>query len=319
MEFLEHLALGFNTAMDPSLLALCFAGVLLGTLVGVLPGLGPVSTIALLLPFTFSMSPTAAMITLAGIYYGAQYGGSITAILVNLPGEASSAVDVHRWLRDGARGARRHGVGRCSSRFFPRRHHGHAAARRVSDSVGGGGGALRSRGLRCSDGVRPRRGDRARPRQPLEGDRDGHGGLAARSHWPRHRVWPAAIHVRDSRAVRRHRFRAAGHRIVRSCGDHGRIGRARERRGRGQLGVHCEPSPRRSAARGGRSVRGTLARLRCSVRCPVAAPFSRRSRRTHSRRRCPRATRRSEPEPSPAWPDRSPPTTRRRRHPSFRC
>jgi putative tricarboxylic transport membrane protein len=92
MELLEHLALGLNTAMDPSLLALCFAGVLLGTLVGVLPGLGPVSTIALLLPFTFSLSPTAAMITLAGIYYGAQYGGSITAILVNLPGEASSAV-----------------------------------------------------------------------------------------------------------------------------------------------------------------------------------------------------------------------------------
>jgi putative tricarboxylic transport membrane protein len=92
MELLEHLALGMTTAMDPSLLALCFAGVLLGTLVGVLPGLGPVSTIALLLPFTFSLSPTAAMITLAGIYYGAQYGGSITAILVNLPGEASSAV-----------------------------------------------------------------------------------------------------------------------------------------------------------------------------------------------------------------------------------
>ena len=92
MEFLEHLALGLNTAMAPDLLVLCFAGVLLGTLVGVLPGLGPVSTIALLLPFTFSLSPTAAMITLAGIYYGAQYGGSITAILVNLPGEASSAV-----------------------------------------------------------------------------------------------------------------------------------------------------------------------------------------------------------------------------------
>ena len=92
MEFLEHLALGLNTAMAPSLLVLCFAGVLLGTLVGVLPGLGPVSTIALLLPLTFSMSPTAAMITLAGVYYGAQYGGSITAILVNLPGEASSAV-----------------------------------------------------------------------------------------------------------------------------------------------------------------------------------------------------------------------------------
>ena len=107
MEFLEHLALGLNTAMAPSLLVLCFAGVLLGTLVGVLPGLGPVSTIALLLPFTFSLSPTAAMIALAGIYYGAQYGGSITAILVNLPGEASSAVtciDGHAMARAGRAG-----------------------------------------------------------------------------------------------------------------------------------------------------------------------------------------------------------------------
>jgi putative tricarboxylic transport membrane protein len=107
VEFFEHLALGLNTALAPSLLVLCFAGVLLGTLVGVLPGLGPVSAIALLLPFTFSLSPTAAVITLAGIYYGAQYGGSITAILVNLPGEASSAVtciDGHAMAREGRAG-----------------------------------------------------------------------------------------------------------------------------------------------------------------------------------------------------------------------
>jgi putative tricarboxylic transport membrane protein len=107
VEFFEHLALGLNTALTPTHLVLCFAGVLLGTLVGVLPGLGPVSTIALLLPFTFSLSPTAAVIALAGIYYGAQYGGSITAILVNLPGEASSAVtciDGHAMAREGRAG-----------------------------------------------------------------------------------------------------------------------------------------------------------------------------------------------------------------------
>ena len=107
MEFFEHLALGLNTALTPSLLLLCFAGVLLGMLVGVLPGLGPVSAIALLLPFTFSLSPTAAVITLAGIYYGAQYGGSITAILINMPGEASSAVtciDGHAMAREGRAG-----------------------------------------------------------------------------------------------------------------------------------------------------------------------------------------------------------------------
>ena len=85
----------------------CLAGVLLGTAIGVLPGLGPVTTIALLLPFTFSLSPATAVIMLAGIYYGAQYGGSITAILVNLPGEASSAItclDGYAMARNGRAG-----------------------------------------------------------------------------------------------------------------------------------------------------------------------------------------------------------------------
>jgi TctA family transporter len=88
----EHLALGLATALTPENLLACLAGASLGTLIGVLPGLGPVTTIALLLPFTFSLSPAGAIIMLAGIYYGAQYGGSIAAILVNLPGEASSTV-----------------------------------------------------------------------------------------------------------------------------------------------------------------------------------------------------------------------------------
>src|SRR5688572_215019 len=88
----EQLALGLATALTPPNLLACLAGVVLGTLIGVLPGLGPVTTIALLLPFTFSLSPAGALIMLAGIYYGAQYGGAITAILVRLPGEASSTV-----------------------------------------------------------------------------------------------------------------------------------------------------------------------------------------------------------------------------------
>jgi TctA family transporter len=92
MGALDHLALGFATALTPAHLLGCLAGVFVGTLIGVLPGLGPVTTIALLLPVTFSLSPTAAVIMLAGIYYGAQYGGSIAAILANVPGEASSAV-----------------------------------------------------------------------------------------------------------------------------------------------------------------------------------------------------------------------------------
>ena len=82
----------------------CFLGVLLGTLVGVLPGLGPVATIAMLLPITFQLPSTSALIMLAGIYYGAQYGGSTTAILINLPGESSSvvtAIDGYKLARQG--------------------------------------------------------------------------------------------------------------------------------------------------------------------------------------------------------------------------
>ena len=92
MDILANLATGFATALAPLNLLYCFLGVLLGTLVGVLPGLGPVATIAMLLPATFTLPPESALIMLAGIYYGAQYGGSTTAILINLPGESSSVV-----------------------------------------------------------------------------------------------------------------------------------------------------------------------------------------------------------------------------------
>src|SRR5215203_1666606 len=92
MEVFANLELGFETALSPWNLLYCFIGVCLGTAVGVLPGLGPVTTIAMLLPLTFGLPPVASLIMLAGIYYGAQYGGSTTAILVNMPGEASSTV-----------------------------------------------------------------------------------------------------------------------------------------------------------------------------------------------------------------------------------
>src|SRR5258707_926503 len=89
---------------------MCLVGALLGTLIGVLPGIGPVATIAMLLPITFNLNPTGALIMLAGIYYGAQYGGSTTAILLNLPGESSSVVTcLDRYQMAGQRrpGARR--------------------------------------------------------------------------------------------------------------------------------------------------------------------------------------------------------------------
>ena len=94
MELLDNLALGFGVAFTFQNLVYCFVGCLLGTLIGVLPGIGPVATIAMLLPATYALPPVSALIMLAGIYYGAQYGGSTTAILVNLPGESSSVVTV---------------------------------------------------------------------------------------------------------------------------------------------------------------------------------------------------------------------------------
>ncbi|RTL69310.1 MAG: tripartite tricarboxylate transporter permease [Hyphomicrobiales bacterium] len=107
MDVLANLMLGFETAATPLNLAYCLAGVFLGTLIGVLPGLGPVATIAMLLPATFGLPPVTALIMLAGIYYGAQYGGSTTAILINVPGESSSlvtALDGYAMARQGRAG-----------------------------------------------------------------------------------------------------------------------------------------------------------------------------------------------------------------------
>jgi putative tricarboxylic transport membrane protein len=108
MELLHNLELGFGAAFSLTNLLYCFAGVLLGTAIGVLPGLGPVPTIAMLLPVTYTLEPVTALIMLSGIYYGSQYGGSTTAILVNLPGESSSVVtclDGHQMARRGRAGA----------------------------------------------------------------------------------------------------------------------------------------------------------------------------------------------------------------------
>lgn len=108
MEFFDHISLGFSTALTLQNLSYAFIGCVLGTAVGVLPGLGPLATISMLLPFTFGLDPVAALIMLAGIYYGSQYGGSTTAILVNLPGETSSVVttlDGYQMAKQGRAGA----------------------------------------------------------------------------------------------------------------------------------------------------------------------------------------------------------------------
>ncbi|KEQ03697.1 tripartite tricarboxylate transporter permease [Pseudorhizobium pelagicum] len=108
MDLFANLLLGFGEAISPMNLLYCFLGVLLGTAIGVLPGLGPLATISMLLPLTYALGPLPALIMLAGIYYGAQYGGSTTAILVNLPGESSSvvtAIDGYQMARKGRAGA----------------------------------------------------------------------------------------------------------------------------------------------------------------------------------------------------------------------
>ena len=105
---LEGLVYGFGVALTPANLFACFVGVFIGTVVGVLPGIGPVGAMALLLPSTFALSPTTALIMLAGIYYGSMYGGSTTSILVNVPGEAASvvtAIDGYQMARRGRAGA----------------------------------------------------------------------------------------------------------------------------------------------------------------------------------------------------------------------
>src|SRR5260221_8675533 len=94
MDLIHNLGLGFSVALLPMNLVYCFLGAFLGTVIGVLPGIGPLATIAMLLPLTFGLSPTSSLIMLSGIYYGSQYGGLNTTIFINLPGGFSSAVTV---------------------------------------------------------------------------------------------------------------------------------------------------------------------------------------------------------------------------------
>ena len=122
MDTLSGLLQGFDVALAGTNLAMCIVGVLLGTVIGVLPGLGPPATIAMLLPLTMRLEPTGAMIMLAGIYYGAKYGGSTTSILLNVPGESASVVtclDGYQMARKGRAGA---ALGHQRDRVVHRRH-----------------------------------------------------------------------------------------------------------------------------------------------------------------------------------------------------
>ena len=171
-DLLQNLALGFSVALSVQNLLLAFTGCLVGTLVGVLPGVGPIATITMLLPVTFGIEPVGAIIMLAGIYYGAQYGGSTTAILVNIPGEVTAVVttlDGHEMAKQGRAGAAL-GVAAIGS-FFA----GCVATLVIAGARGAAhprraalrpGRVLRAHG----DGARVR--GRARARLDPEGDRD---------------------------------------------------------------------------------------------------------------------------------------------------
>ena len=127
METLDLLAGGLEAALTPMNLLYAAIGVLLGTFVGVLPGIGPAMAVALLLPVTYGLEPTPAFIMFAGIYYGGMYGGSTTSILLNTPGESASVMTAARGQQDGQTGPRRPGAGHRRDRLVRRRHHRHPA------------------------------------------------------------------------------------------------------------------------------------------------------------------------------------------------
>ena len=179
MELFANLLTGFETSLQPVNLFYCFVGVVVGTAVGVLPGLGPLATLSMLLPLTYALDPVSALIMLSGIYYGAQYGGSTTAILVNLPGEASSvvtAIDGHKMATAGRAGAAL-AIAALASVFA-----GTISTFFVAASLSGpreGRSFLRTGGLLLADGRWPRCRGHSCARLAHEGDRHGAGGAGS--------------------------------------------------------------------------------------------------------------------------------------------
>ncbi len=321
MELLNHLALGLATALTLQNLAYCFAGTLIGTLIGVLPGLGPVATLAMLLPFTYTLEPTSALIMLAGIYYGAQYGGSTTAILVNLPGEASSVVtclDGYQMARRGRAGAAL-GIAAIGSfvagsfatlliaafalplvelafKFGPAEYFSLMVPR--PDRRGGAG-------LRIAD----------------QGDRDDHPRTAARAGRHRRELGRGPLRLRRAGTHRRARLRRGGDGRVRLCRDRGQHREARQARGLHRQGDEPAADPRRSqASRAGDRARH---RARIGARHPSrrrrAALGLRLVQHGEEDRRQERHAAVRSRATSAASPGRNRPTTPARRPRSSRC
>ena len=163
-QVLSGLAHGLAVAFEPMNLFYCLVGCLLGTMIGVLPGLGPLNAMAMLLPISYYLPPEAALIMLAGIYYGAQFGGSTTSILVNMPGEMASDRHLSRRPPDGAPGPGRPGARDRGARFGVRRHRRHVLHRALRSAACPGRAAVRAGRICVADAAWTDRGGRACPR-----------------------------------------------------------------------------------------------------------------------------------------------------------
>ena len=319
MELLDNLLLGMSTAAQPVNLLYCFIGTLLGTLIGVLPGLGPTATIAMLLPITYSLQPVSSLIMLAGIYYGAQYGGSTTAILVNLPGESSSAVttlDGYQMARQGRAGPAL-AIAALGS-FFAGTVATFiiAAAAPPLTAIALKFGAAEYFSLMLA---RPDHLDGPCPWLDRQGARHDRARPAARPGRHRRQHRHAALHARLPGAGRRHQLRCRRGGRVRHRRDPAQSGERARPRGRHQPGHRPLAGTRGSEGDGGADGARHAARLgaRHSARRRRGARLVRRLYRGEEDLHHSRALRAA--APSRAWRARRAPTTRPRRPPSSRC
>ena len=319
MDLFNNIIFGFGVALSPQNLLFCFIGALIGTLIGVLPGIGPLATLAMLLPATFYLPPIPALIMLAGIYYGAQYGGSTTAILVNVPGESSSVVtclDGHQMARKGRAGAAL-AIAALGSLFA-----GTVATFIIaiaSPPLSRTGAAIPRAGIFLADGARPRRLHGAGAWLAAQRARDGVPRAAARASSAPTSI-PAASASRSTSPVLADGigfvpvamglFGIAEILINLEKPDNRYIGAVIGTPDADARGI--PPGGARGAARHD-------ARVASSASCRAAARCWRRSRPMRSRRRSRAIRPASVRAPSRASPRRRAPTTPVRRRRSFRC
>ena len=234
MDLLANLGHGFAVAFSAQNLAYCFVGVVLGTLIGVLPGISPLVAIGMLFPLTFTLPPVASLIMLAGIYYGAQYGGAITSILLNTPGETASAVtclDGYPMARQGRAGPAL-AIAALAS-FFA----GCVCTLMIAlagPPLARVGAEVRPGRVLLADadgagGVR-----RPDPRRPGQGARHGRARSPARPRRHRRQLRRGALLVRRARAHRRHRLHGDRRGALRGGGD-------REQPGTKRAATRCSP------------------------------------------------------------------------------